>query len=62
MEVNETYSGQKTTFYVDSESDISSLPNHASNDVGFYSTCVVAESANVYILTSEDEWIILGGE
>lgn len=62
MKFWENYYYQRHTLYIDSEADVSGLPTHASADLGFYSTAIVAETGNVYILKSTDEWILFGGE
>lgn len=55
------YVNQQRTFFIDSEADVSDLPTHKKNKLGFYSFAVVADTANVYILKSTDEWVLFGG-
>ena len=62
MDYIDNYLSKKEFFEVDSESDIENLPNHANNNLGFYSKCTVADTGNVYILKSTDEWVLFGGE
>ncbi len=44
-----------TDFIADTEDDVQSLPTKA-NDVAPGSTCLVAETGNVYILNNQEEW------
>ncbi len=52
---NDNVSAYVTEFVADTEADIATLPT----DVFPGSTCIVAETANVYILNSKREWIKL---
>lgn len=62
MDYIDNYQSKREQFYVDSESDITNLPTHAKNNVGFYSKAIVADTGNVYILKETDEWVLFGGE
>ena len=44
-----------TDFVADTEADIAELPTKRS-DVAPGSTCIVAETGDVYILNSQEEW------
>lgn len=52
---NDNISAYVTEFIADTEADIAELPK----DVFPGSTCIVAETANVYILNSKKEWVKL---
>lgn len=53
---NDNISAYVTEFIVDTEADIATLP---TKDVFPGSTCIVAETSNVYILNSKKEWVKL---
>lgn len=53
---NDNISAYVTEFVADTEADIEKLPTHA---VAPGSTCIVAETSNVYILNTKHEWVKL---
>lgn len=57
------YANQKRTFEIDSEAEVSSLPTHTKNNVGYHSKAIVLATGNVYFLEeSSDTWQLFGGE
>lgn len=52
---NDNISAYVKEFIADTEADIQSLPTDKTVYPG--STCIVAETGNVYILNNEQQWI-----
>ena len=56
MKQNDNVTTYLTEFLADSEADLAELPK----DVKYAgSTCLVAETGNVYILNNKEEWVLL---
>lgn len=53
---NDDIQAYVTEFVADTDADIADLPTTVYPG----SVCIVAESANVYILNASKEWVLLG--
>ena len=59
---SENYFNLEKSFTLKAESEVAGLPDHQHNNLKFGSDALVVPTGNVYILTDNDQWTLLGGD